>query len=234
MPHPFHPDDFPINRDVELKPTRVFYLKGAVHFKTDAQIRDLTGQVRAPSDGFGGKFLDEASATARKLEQKGAPPAYGISSCGNMMRTIKTMTDAATGERLCDLNITFVSFGASAVRFPPGSAHSRHEIEMCPVDDGWSTGPGSGSSFLGGGSDARHEGFVKNSIPYFWDMPAGSGGRVATLYKCWNQQRVEIGKVAGYGFDRDAVLVLNGDELDPVVAVSTAVILLNGRDAMDA
>lgn len=45
---------------------------------------------------------------------------------------------------------------------------------------------------------------------------------------------MEIGRVAGFGFDKDAVLVLNGEELDDVVAISTCIILLNGRDAMDA
>ncbi|KAJ3570500.1 hypothetical protein NPX13_g5708 [Xylaria arbuscula] len=89
---------------------------------------------------------------------------------------------------------------------------------MFPVDDN-------------GNDEQKHEAFVKNSIPYFWDM---TRGRVGILYKCLNQQRVEIARVAGFGFDKDAVLVLNGDELDDVVAVSTCIILLNGRDAMDA
>ncbi|KAI8632367.1 hypothetical protein F5Y19DRAFT_472395 [Xylariaceae sp. FL1651] len=224
MPHPFHPEDFPINTDVELRPTRTFYLKGAIHFKTNAQIYDLTGRLRQPWNDFSHAFLDEAGQVAQKLAGEGgsSPPTYEVSSCGNMMRTIKTMSDGR-GNRLCDLNITFVSFGSSSVRFPAGSPHSRHEIELCPVDDGV-------GAFHQ--KEARHEAFVKNSIPYFWDMT--HGGRVGVLYKCLNQKRVEIARVAGYGFDKDAVLVLNGEELDDVVAVSTCIILLNGRDAMDA
>ncbi|CAJ2501736.1 Uu.00g045890.m01.CDS01 [Anthostomella pinea] len=213
MPHPFHPDDFPINKEVVLKPTKTYYLKGCVHFKTNAEVLDLTGKIRQRFNNFSKEFLDEAGEAARQA----GGPAFSISSSGNMMRTIKTLTDAGSGEPLCDLNITFVSFGSSTVRFPSGSQHSRHEIELCPVGDGW--------------EPQRHEAFVKNSIPYFWDM---SDGRVGVLYKCLNQQRVEIARVAGYGFDQDAVLVLNANELDEVVAVSTCIILINGRDAMDA
>ncbi|OTB06626.1 hypothetical protein M426DRAFT_318682 [Hypoxylon sp. CI-4A] len=216
MGHPFHPDDFPINEDVVLQPTRVFFLKGCVHFKTDAAIIELSGQMRSPFQGdFSHGFLDEAEQAAQRLARK---PAYEIKSSGNMMRTLKTMTDGRSGDKVCDLNMTFVSFDSSVVRFPPGSRHSRHPVEMCPVG-------GSGRD------DSKHEAFVKNSIPYFWDM---TRGRVGILYKCLNQKRVEIGRVAGYGFDRDAILVLNGEELDDAVAISTCIVLLNGRNAMDA
>jgi hypothetical protein len=217
MPHPFHPDDFPINQDVTLQPTQVFYLKGAIHFKTNSQIYELTGRLRQHWDNFSHAFLDETGEVVRKLAEGGAPPKYEIASSGNMMRTLKTMKDAA-GNKVCDLNMTFVSFDSSTVRFPPGSEHSRHQIELCPVGDK-------------GTDEAKHEAFVKNSIPYFWDM---THGRVGILYKCLNQTRVEIARVAGFGFDKDAVLVLNGNELDDAVAISTCIILLNGRDAMDA
>lgn len=130
------------------------------------------------------------------------------------MRTIKTMVDEA-GEKVCDLNMTFVSFDNSSVRFPAGSKHSRHEIELYPVGDG---------------KTERHEAFIRHSIPYFWDM---TGGQFGTLYKCLNQKRVEVGMVAGYGFGKDAVLVFDGDEVDDVVAAATCIILLNGRDAID-
>ncbi|KAH9909371.1 hypothetical protein F4778DRAFT_776522 [Xylariomycetidae sp. FL2044] len=221
MPHPFSPDDFPINQQAKLKPKRVFYLKNIIHFKTDAKIWELTGQVRKPFDDFGHAFLDDVSRAAEKQEQQQqTPPKYEIKSSGNMMRTIKTLTDGATGAKLCDLNITFVSFDSSTVRFPKGdAAHSRHDIELAPVGEGVAARTG-------------HECFVKNSIPYFWDMTA-RGGRVGVLHKTWNQQRCEIAKVAPVGFANDAVLVLDGDELDDVVALGTCIILLNGRDSMD-
>ncbi|KAI1340410.1 hypothetical protein F5Y15DRAFT_380626 [Xylariaceae sp. FL0016] len=214
MPYPFHPDDFPIEKSVTLNPTQAFYLKGCIHFKTDAKVLDLTGHMQQPWNHFSHAFMDEADAVAQKLESR--TPKYKLSSCGNMMRTIKTFTDGA-GSKVADLNITFVSFGSSAVRFPPGSAHSRHEIELSPVDDGKLAN--------------KHEAFVRHSIPYFWDM---TNGRVGILYKCLNQKRVEVGRVTGFGFDKDAVLVLNGEECDDVVALTTCIILLNGRDAMDA
>ncbi|KAI1500065.1 hypothetical protein F5X99DRAFT_256325 [Biscogniauxia marginata] len=215
--YPFHPDDFPVNQDVVFSPTQVFYLKGCIHFKNTATIVNLTGQVRQPFDDFSRAFMDDVSQAAEKLASR---PTYNVGSSGDMMRTLKTVTDAASGERLCDLNMTFVSFDSSTVRFPAGSPHSRHEIELCPVGGANRDGA------------PKHEAFVKNSIPYFWDM-TGAGGRVGILYKCLNQTRVEIARVTGLGFDKDAVLVLNGRELDDVVALSTCVILLNGRDAMD-
>lgn len=106
------------------------------------------------------------------------------------------------------------------MRFPAGSPHSRHEVELCPVDEF-------------NAATHKHECFVRHSVPYFWDMTR-AGGRVGVLYKCLNQQRVEVGRVTGFGFDKDAVVVLNGDEVDEVVALMTCIILLNGRDAMDA
>ncbi|KAI0394031.1 hypothetical protein F5Y17DRAFT_278338 [Xylariaceae sp. FL0594] len=218
MPHPFHPDDFPINQQVQLNPTKVFYLKSAVHFKHTGQIYELTGRLRNPWNDFSHAFLDEVSQTAQKLAEGGQSPRCEISSSGNMMRTLKTMKDCASGNKLCDLNMTFISFDSSSIRFPPGSPHSRHEIELWPVGDK-------------GRDDAKHEAFVRHSIPYFWDM---TRGRVGILYKCLNQQRVEVGRVAGFGFDKDAVLVINGDEVDDVVAIATCVVLLNGRDAIDA
>ncbi|KAI1639476.1 hypothetical protein F4809DRAFT_595398 [Biscogniauxia mediterranea] len=216
--YPFHPDDFPINEDVEFEPTHVFYLKGCIHFKHTASILNLTGHVGETFEGdFDHAFLDAVSSAAQKLESR---PAYRVGSSGDMMRTLKTVTDGATGERLCDLNMTFVSFDSSRVRFPAGSPHSRHDVEMCPVGGRAADGA------------PKHEAFVKNSIPYFWDMTA-SGGRVGVLYKSLNQTRVEIARVAGLGFDKDAVLVLDGRQLDDLVALTTCIVLLNGRDAMD-
>ncbi|RYP70295.1 hypothetical protein DL769_005001 [Monosporascus sp. CRB-8-3] len=219
MPHPFSPQDFPINQEWALNATKVFYLRKAVHFKQTAKIVDLTGWLR---HGFPGEFTsgwaDEAASAARKLEASG-PPKYEIKSCGEMMRTIKTMTDGRTGDKVCELNMTFISFDSSKVRFPPGSPHSRHEIELAPVDDAATR------------AGVKHECFIRHSIPYFWDMTGG--GPAAVLYKCLNQQRCEVGRIASYGFDKDAILVIDGDEVDEAVAIATAVILLNGRDAMD-
>ena len=79
-----------------------------------------------------------------------------------------------SGEKVADLNITFISFDSSSVRFPKGSEHCRHEIELRPVG---------GRGF----DDSKHEAFVRHSIPYFWDM---THGRVGILYKCLNQKRV--------------------------------------------
>ncbi|KAI0600174.1 hypothetical protein F4775DRAFT_590506 [Biscogniauxia sp. FL1348] len=220
--YPFHPDDFPINEDVEFEPTRVFYLKGCIHFKNTASILDLTGQVDETFEGdFDHAFLSAVSEAAQKLESSAATPAYRVGSSGDMMRTLKTVTDGATGARLCDLNMTFVSFDSSRVRFPAGSPHSRHDVEMCPVG---------GRAGVDGAP--KHEAFVKNSIPYFWDMTA-SAGRVGVLYKSLNQTRVEIARVTGFGFDKDAVLVLDDRQLDDLVALTTCIVLLNGRDAMD-
>ncbi|ORY66403.1 uncharacterized protein BCR38DRAFT_484036 [Pseudomassariella vexata] len=214
MPHPFSPEDFPINEEREFDPTRTIFLKQAIHFKKTAQIFDVTGKVRKSFNNFSHSFLDATARAAKQAEDNG--PTYEIKSCGDMMRTIKTMTDNQ-GEKVCDLNITFISFDCSTVRFPSDSKHSRHPIEIWPVDDGRGKGD-------------KHECFVRHSVPYFWDMTSGP---VGVLHKCLNQQRVEVAKVVAYGFDKDAILVLDGDELDDAVAVATCVILLNGRDSMD-
>ncbi|KAH8676280.1 hypothetical protein BX600DRAFT_454670 [Xylariales sp. PMI_506] len=211
MPHPFSPEDFPIDEDHVMNPTKVFFLKGTIHFKNEAKILDLSGRIRHRFNDFSHPFMQDVSHAAEKMMEH---PKYQLQSCGSMMRTIKTMVDAQ-GEKVCDLNMTFVSFDNSSVRFPAGSKHSRHEIELAPVGDG---------------KTDKHECFIRHSIPYFWDMTSGQFG---VLYKCINQKRVEIGKVAGFGFAKDAVLVFEGDECDEVVALATCIILLNGRDAID-
>lgn len=222
MPHPFHPDDFPLNEDVYLEPTKVFYVKGGIHFKTDAHIYELTGKLRKPFDDFSSSFQKEAAKVAQRMSegdedrgQEPEPPKYTITSSGSMMRTLKTMVDK-NGEKVCDLNMTFVSFDNSTVRFPSGSEHSRHDIEMYPVDDKLAD---------------KHEAFIRHSIPYFWDLTGG--GQVGYLHKCLNQKRCEIGQCTPWGMGKDLILALNDDELDEVVALSTCMILLNGRSAMD-
>jgi len=76
----------------------------------------------------------------------------------------------------------------------------------------------------------KHEAFIKNSIPYFWDL---TQGQIGYLNKCLNQKRCEIGQCTSYNMGKDLILALNGEELDEVVALSTCLILLNGRNAMD-
>jgi hypothetical protein len=147
-------------------------------------------------------------------------PTYEVSSCGNMMRTIKSLVDFQSGDKVADLNITFVSFGSSSVRFPKESPHCRHEIELFAVRE----------------EDAKkgvkkHEAFIRHSIPYFWDM---QDGPEAVLYKAHNQERIEVARAGCYGFNKDAVLVTDGDEIDDVVALATAIIFLNGREAIDS
>lgn len=211
--HPFSPQDFPINTKRKFSPTNFYLLKGCIHFKKNATIMDLSGRLKSPYSDFSQDFLRDVENVSKQMEEREEDPAYEITSCGDMMRTIKTMNDSS-GKRVCDLNITFVSFDSSMVRFANNEDHSRHPIEICPVD---------------AASEKKHECFVRHSIPYFWDMT----GQFGILYKCLNQKRVEIGRVAAYGFGRDAVLALEGHELDAVCALSTCVILLNGRDAMD-
>jgi hypothetical protein len=211
MPHPFSPEDFPINEEEELYPGKIFYLKGTIHFKNEAAVIDLTGKVKRRFDDFSQKFMRDVG---RALEEvKDDPPKFSLNSSGSMMRTLKTIVDQQ-GEKVCDLNMTFVSFDNSSVRFPPGSKHSRHEIELYAVDD----------------KVEKHECFIRHSIPYFWDLTNGQNG---VLYKTINQERVVVGKVSGYGWGKDAVLVFDDEEVDEVVAMATCIIMLNGKDAID-
>jgi hypothetical protein len=211
MPHPFSPEDFPIKEDAEVYPGKIFYLKGTIHFKNDAAVLDLTGKVKRPFDDFSHKFMQDVGRALEK--SKDEPPKYSLQSSGSMMRTIKTIVDQQ-GEKVCDLNMTFVSFDNSSVRFPPGSKHCRHEIELYAVDE----------------KNEKHQCFIRHSIPYFWDMTSGQHG---ILYKTINQERVEIGMVSGYGWGKDAVLVFDDEEIDEVVAMATCIIMMNGKDAID-
>lgn len=83
MPHPFSPEDFPIDEDAEMNPSRIFFLKGAIHFKNEAGVHDLTGRVRRPFDDFGHKFMDEVGRTIDKIKQNGEPAKYTLQSSGS-------------------------------------------------------------------------------------------------------------------------------------------------------
>lgn len=213
MPHPFSPEDIPIKEDSEVNPTKIFYLKGTIHFNNEASVLDITDKIKRPFDDFSQKWMKEVERAVEKSED--ATPKYSLNSSGSMMRTLKTVLDEQ-GEKVCDLNMTFVSFDNSSVRFPPGSKHSRHEIEMYAVDETK--------------KDERHECFIRHSVPYFWDL---TGSQSGVLYKSINQQRVEVGMVSGIGWGKDAVLVFDDKEVDEVVAMATCIIMLNGKDAID-
>ncbi|KAH6648288.1 hypothetical protein BKA67DRAFT_538338 [Truncatella angustata] len=219
MPHPFDPQDIPIDEDSEVNPTKIFYLKGTIHFKNEAQVIDLTDKIKRPFDDFSQKWMREVGKALEEV--KDDPPKYSLNSSGSMMRTIKSIVDQQ-GEKVCDLNMTFVSFDNSSVRFPPGSKHCRHEIELYPV--------GEGGTIKNGGKADRHECFIRHSVPYFWDL---TGEQQGVLHKALNQKRVEVGMVAGYGWGKDAVLVFDDKEVDEVVAMATCIIMLNGKDAID-
>jgi hypothetical protein len=188
MPHPFDPQDFPLNEKRKFSPTKFFFLRGCIHFKTTAHVVDSSERPHKPWRGqFTHSFMTSlASAASDALDppeddpSRSPQPDYEVSSCGNMMRTIKSLVDARSGDKVADLNITFVSFGSSSVRFPKDSPHCRHEIELFAVRE----------------EDAKqgvkkHEAFIRHSIPYFWDM---QDGPEAVLYKALNQERVEVAR----------------------------------------
>jgi len=220
MPHPFVPEDFPLDEDAGFYPTKTFYLDNCIHFKTEGKVVDCTYLCHKPwRPQFSNSFIQSVAACANDaIEDENH--TYEVLSCGNMMRTIKSFKDAQSGENLADLNMTFVSFGSSSVRFPKDSPHSPRDIELLAVNE----------------QDAlkeinKHEGFIWRSIPFFWDFTNGPDPK---LYKGISQKRVEVARVSAYGFQKNAILVIDGDEIDDVVAVTTCIIFLNGREAIDS
>ncbi|UNI18553.1 hypothetical protein JDV02_004816 [Purpureocillium takamizusanense] len=98
------------------------------------------------------------------------------------------------------------------VRFPADSTHCAHDVELRPVSV-W----------------AKQETFVKDSVPYLWDMSMGRKSGV--LYKTVGldeKQRVPVAKfVAKNWFKNCCVLLLDEGRLDAVVTLATCVAVLN-------
>lgn len=113
------------------------------------------------------------------------------------------------------------SLGQWSVTFPADSPHGTHAIELRPV-----------------GVGARADWFVRDSVPYFWDLVhvgLAGGQTVYKLFKAVDGKRVEVARFEALrARDRSGVLWLDEGEVDEVVACATVVATINRVESFRA
>ncbi|KAI2636506.1 hypothetical protein GGS26DRAFT_498825 [Hypomontagnella submonticulosa] len=209
------PIDFPLNEDIQLRPTKTFFIhhEGVSGFSKSTIIHDITAIMPADLDinskGLANTIHSETKANLEKL-----PVALKLqrSAWYSSSMDVKDGNDTP----VASLSTSLLSFSHWTLSFPADSPHSTHAIEMRPT-----------------GVGTRTDIFVKESVPYFWEMFNGpAGGRIDKLFKVEDGKRVEVARfVAKHMRDREGALFLDGAMVDEVVAAVTCVAVLNRLDS---
>ena len=209
------PNDFPLNEEVRLQPTKVFFIhnEGVSGLSKSTLIYDITSIAPAQIDINSKELLNSIHAETKSNlgKQPVALKLHRSSLFSNSME-VKDGNDGA----VASLSTTLLAFSHWTLSFPDGSPHATHAIELRP------TGIGS-----------RADVFVKESVPFFWEMVGGpSGGRVDKLFRVVDGKRVEVARFfAKHMRDHEGVLFLDRAMVDEVVAGVTCVAVLNRLDS---
>jgi len=201
------PEDFPLDESIALDPDKIFFIKSSSGHSSDVAIFDVTTKVERNYDDMSDQFVDEVETLAKDVEPSSA--TLELKRPRFLKRRTIVMDDSK--EQVAEINAPVLGFGVRKFSFPQGSSHSSHDIEMKPVSIG-----------------SRAEGFVKDSVQYFWDKQ----DKIATLSKVMGDKRVHIAKFgAKHNYDKGGVLALDTQQIDAVVAMITCVALLQQLDS---
>jgi len=120
-----------------------------------------------------------------------------------MLGTHYLLKDRA-GNEVAEWKSGILSFGRTSFKFPQGSEHAGEEFDIKPVST-WK----------------RAEAFVKDGITYTWDVDK-SHHEHRTLSKVVDGEKMEVARYAQkHVHDKEGLLLLNGKEVDEMVAVLT-------------
>ncbi|KAI0382795.1 hypothetical protein F5Y04DRAFT_43849 [Hypomontagnella monticulosa] len=208
-------NDFPLNEDLQLQPTKTFFIhhEGVSGLSKTTLIYDITAIIPSQLD-INSKELANTihSETKTKLEKQPVALKLQRSAWYSNSMSVRDGNDNA----VASLSTSLLSFSRWTLSFPAGSPHSTHAIEMRPT-----------------GIGTRADIFVKESVPFFWEMFNGpAGGRIDKLFKVVDGKRVEVARfVAKHMRDREGALFLDEALVDEVVAGVTCVAVLNRLDS---
>ena len=195
------PANYPINVDEPLRPTKTFYYNKNSGFALSLSVYDITERVSS-SEALS---LEEA-----KTAVSDQPPILNIHQDSWSTRIFRVVD--STGARVAEASGPLLDFGHWKLTFPTESEHSDHEIELRPV------------------LRSRQDVFVKDSIPYFWDVVDPRG--IFKLYKVIEKSRVEVSKFTSKRWrEPTGVLVVDDRQVDVVIAVITSVAVLKRADS---
>ncbi|KFY05078.1 hypothetical protein O988_00280 [Pseudogymnoascus sp. VKM F-3808] len=206
---------YPINEDATLQATKVIYVKSGSEFGLSVFVADVTDKFDGELDrligsGSESKLLNEKAKDAAL--KKPAMLEFHRSGRLSSNFTVKDTSNAVIAE----LSGPLLSLGRWTLGFVADSPHSDHDILVRPA-----------------GMMSRADEFVKDSIPYYWDIL--DGRKLCKLYKVMDGKRVEIAHFLGENARaRDGVLLLDGEQLDEVVACLTCVVMLNRSESFRA
>ncbi|GJN75638.1 hypothetical protein PCL_04479 [Purpureocillium lilacinum] len=204
-----------VDEQPSFTPTKVFFINSSSgDFSDELHVLDLTSNVTlspcSSTSPIPDSLRDEVERAAS--EQKNDRSAWSFElTRGTFSSTMEFHDASAGGAVAAELDMPVLKhYSVWKVRFPEGSPHSSHDVEVRPVSI-WK----------------KQETFVKDSVPYLWDMSMGGKGGV--LYKTVEfEKRVPVAQfVAKNWFKNCCVLVLDDRQLDAVVALSTCVAVLN-------
>lgn len=216
---------FPVDETTPFHPSKAIYIKEGTEFTLALTMTDVTTAVAALRSPVleTAALLEEAKSAACTL-----PITLKLTRPNRISRAWAAMAPtSSSGPGSSDTPVAEVSsplwsLGKWTLKFPAGSPHSAHDILLHPA-----------------GFAARADEFVKDSVPYFWDMLEEDGRRLCKLYRARDGKKVEIARFVGKNVRaRDGVLLLGAEEgkegVDEVVVMLTLVGVLNRSESFRA
>ncbi|CAM1510960.1 Fc.00g084730.m01.CDS01 [Cosmosporella sp. VM-42] len=197
------PVDFPLNDESPLRPTTVLYLHTDNRLSAKLCVYKITDDASAGQPTI---TLDDARAkiTDEVLMLELQQDAW-------YTRTLRAVDDS--GAFVAEISGPLLALGQWKLTFPGESTHSSHAIELRPV-----------------GMGRREDVFVKDSVPYFWDLV--DSGAVCKLFKVVNGRRVEVGRYTGKRRGRpNGILEVDDRQVDVVVTTMTCAAVLKRSDS---
>lgn len=212
------PEDYPVVEAQGLDPDIVYFLHSSNSLTHHIRVTDISSELPRMQSGSADEdrfITDKFLHAAQDVHQsRKCTEMYRVSKKAFYSTSFDLRASSATADSLPLVSITrsLRSLGKQAFHFPEGSLHSTHEISISAV-----------------GIGRRSYMFVKDSVPYFWDMDNGKRG---CLHKVVDGKRRRVGELGlRHSYERDCVLVLDSSALDMIVAVASCVAVMNRLDS---
>ncbi|KAH8880292.1 hypothetical protein GQ53DRAFT_774306 [Thozetella sp. PMI_491] len=193
-----------------LMPDRVFFLTSSSgDFSDEIRVLDVTNHVSLVDPGaITEPFAREVERVGKERSKDKSTWAYDLDR-NTFSSTMRFQDAAAGGAVVAELDMPILKhYGGWTIRFPEQSKHSNHSIEMRPL-----------------GVWKKQESFVKDSVPYLWDMSKGKGGQLSAVI---GEKKVPVAAfVAQHWFKNNCVLAFNSKMLDQVVVLASCIAVLN-------
>lgn len=201
------PEEFPLDESKTFNADKVLFIEASTGVSSGTAIFDMTNAIERNYDGMSAQYIHEVETLAKDVDT--SLTVFELKR-QKFYKRQTTVTDESHTE-VAGFSAPVMKLGLVTFSFPKDSPHCSHDIEMKPV-----------------GAFRRTNGFVKDSIQYFWDKH----DNIAMLTKVVGEMRVEVAKFgAKHTWDKGGVLALDTANVDEVVAVITCVALLQQLDS---